>query len=103
MTLESLDNLKKWPKIFANKYFVTIALFLVWMSYFDNNNLNRQYNLYSEKKTLERTVSEKKREIEMIKRSLNMLKDNESLERFAREEYRFKKPGEDVFVIVADE
>lgn len=73
------------------------------MSYFDNNNLKRQYNLYSEKKSLERTVSEKKQEIEMIKRSLNMLKDNESLERFAREEYRFKKPGEDVFVIVEDE
>ncbi len=73
------------------------------MSYFDNNNLQRQYNLVSQRKTLERTVTEKKKEIETIKRSLNMLKDKESLERFAREEYRFKKPGEEVFIIVEDE
>lgn len=103
MKLESLQQLKNWPKIFANKYFVTSALFLVWMSYFDNNNLKRQYNLYVHKQELHSTVSEQKKEIEKIKRLIDMLKSNTGLERFAREEYRFKKPGEDVFVIVADE
>ena len=75
----------------------------VWILFFDNNSLSRQYNLHQHKTSLTRAVVEKKREIEMIKRSLNMLKDKRSLERFAREEYRFKKPGEDVFIIVEDE
>lgn len=73
------------------------------MTFFDGNSFSRQFSVIKQRNLLQSTVNEKKKEIEMIKRSLKMLKDKKSLERYAREEYRFKKRNEEIFVIVAQE
>lgn len=95
--------MKRWPKILKNKYILTLLIFGIWMTFFDSNSFPRQYRVVQQRKLLQSTVNEKKKEIESIKRSLKMLKDNQSLERYAREEYRFKKPNEEIFVIVGPE
>ena len=40
--------------------------------------------------------------IEELELQKNALEDSTTIERFARERYRFKKPNEDVFVIVSE-
>jgi cell division protein FtsB len=49
---------------------------------------------------LEKEISQTQDEIETNRKKLKDLHSNkESLERFAREEYRMKKPNEDLFLI----
>lgn len=73
------------------------------MTFFDGNSFSRQFNVIHQRNVLQATVNEKKKEIQMIKRSLKMLGDKNSLERYAREEYRFKKRNEEIYVIVEKE
>lgn len=91
---------KRWLK---NKYLLSLLIFGVWMTFFDGNGFSRQFSVVKQRNVLQSTVNEKKKEIEMIKRKLKMLKDKNSLERYAREEYRFKKNNEEIFVIVEKE
>lgn len=86
-----------------NKYLITLLIFGVWMTFFDGNGFSRQFSVAKQRNVLQSTVNEKKKEIELIKRKLRMLKDKNSLERYAREEYRFKKNNEEIFVIVEKE
>ena len=51
-------------------------------------------------KRQERQIVEYQQEIEMMNMRINMLKtDKDTLERFAREQFHFAAPGEDVYVI----
>ena len=95
--------LKKLPFWFKNKYFITGSIFLLWLLFFDRNDLVSQYKIRGELKKLE---EEKKFFLEEIKKdqeSLNDLKTNpQTLEKFAREKYLMKKDNEDIFVIVKE-
>ena len=95
--------LKKLPFWFKNKYFITGFIFLLWLLFFDRNDLVSQYKIRSELKKLE---EEKKFFLEEIKKdqeSINDLKTNpQTLEKFAREKYLMKKDNEDIFVIVKE-
>lgn len=95
--------MKRTAKIIKNKYILTLLVFGLWMTFFDGNSFSRQFKLAHDVKMMQQTVLEKKKEIEMIKRKLKMLKDRNMLERYAREEYRFKKKNEEIFVIVERE
>lgn len=98
-----LKTMKKVKRFLKNKYLLTLLIFCGWMLFFDGNGFSRQLSLAKKRNFLQATVNEKKKEIELIKRKLKMLKDSNSLERYAREEYRFKKNNEEIFVIVAKE
>ena len=51
-------------------------------------------------KRQERQIKEYQLEIEKMDKTVNMLKtDRDTLEKFAREQFRFAAPGEDVYVI----
>ena len=51
-------------------------------------------------KRQERQIKEYQLEIEKMEKSVNMLKtDRDTLEKFAREQFRFAAPGDDVYVI----
>lgn len=82
---------------------ITSLIFFLWMAFFDNNDLIRQYKVWDK---LQEVKAEKKRKQEMIqqtKQSLAQLKDKSLLEKFAREKYMFKRDNEDIFVVVAEE
>ncbi|HBC79260.1 MAG TPA: septum formation initiator [Bacteroidales bacterium] len=93
--------IEKIPPFFRNRYLLTIIVFVIWVVLLDSNNLLSQYK---EMKNLKNLRVEKEyyvKRIEEDKRKLHELKtDDQNLEKFAREQYRMKKPDEDLFIIL---
>lgn len=84
-------------KSWYNKYLLSMLLFLVWVAFFDKNNLVNQYKL-SDK--LERLESDKQMYEDKLTTALEEKKDLENnKERYAREKYFVKKDNEEVFII----
>lgn len=91
----------KWSW-FKNKFVLTTLLFLVWMCFIDNNDLFRHYALIKRLREVKRDLQAKEELITETKRQLKELQNKETLEKYAREQYFFKKAGEEVFVIVSN-
>ncbi len=87
----------------ANKYLIAFAVFVVWVMFFDENNLKKHRQNLSDLAQLEAQVDFYKHKIEADKRKLYELQTNdENLEKFAREQFLMKKANEDIFVIVEE-
>jgi len=87
-----------------NKYVLTISLFIIWILFFDQNNLVDRLKMSSEIRHLEEDRQYYLEQIEKDSARLHELTtDRENLEKYAREQYFMKKPDEDVFVIVEEE
>lgn len=88
-------------KLIKNKYFLVIVGLVVWLLYFDKNDVFTQFDLI---KKCNKLNSEKEyyiSEIEKNKKEIVELQNNKkSLETFAREKYLMKRDNEDVFVFV---
>jgi len=88
-------------KIARNKYFLTVMAIIVWLLFFDKNDVFTQYELIQKCRKLEKEKQYYLAEIENNKVNLNELRTNKkSLETFSREKYLMKKENEDVFVFV---
>jgi cell division protein DivIC len=99
--------LKIWKKILPyvkNKFILTILIFIVWLLFFDRNNLIDRVQEMNHLRQLEK---DKKYYIERIdndsKRLEQLRTNNKNLEKFAREQYLMKKDNEDIFVIVEED
>lgn len=96
-----LKIIDKIPPFLRNKYLLTIIIFVLWIVLFDSNNLISQHK---EMKNLKKLRAEREyyvQRIEEDKRKLIELKtDDQNLEKFAREQYRMKKPDEDLYIIL---
>lgn len=95
------DSMPPWMK---NKYVLTILVFIVWIVLLDPNNLISRVH---EVRTRNRLVREREYYMERIeedRKKLNALRtSDENLEKYAREQYRMKKPDEELFIIVTPE
>ncbi|MBP1674750.1 MAG: Septum formation initiator [Bacteroidetes bacterium] len=93
--------IEKIPPFLRNKYLLTIIIFVVWLLLLDSNNL---ISRYKEMKNLRKLKSDREyyvKRIEEDKRKLYELRtDDRNLEKFAREQYRMKKPDEDLYIIL---
>lgn len=88
-------------KLLRNKYALAIIGMLVWLLFFDKNNVATQYDLIRQCRKLQKEKEYYLSEIESNKKNLVELRSNEkSLETLAREKYLMKKDNEDVFVFV---
>jgi hypothetical protein len=91
------------PPFFRSVYFVTAMLFVVWMCFFDENNVFTQYRRHAELSDL---LEKKRYYLEQIaktdKEYLELTTNPATQEKFAREHYRMKRDNEDVFVIVEE-
>ncbi len=88
------------PNSFKNKYALTLFIFLLWMMVFDTNTLPSQVRLSMQINEMEQKKDYYKEEIEVVNQSLEDLLTNEATqEKFARENYLMKRKNEDVFVI----
>jgi cell division protein DivIC len=89
------------PAWMKNRYVLTVLAFLLWIILLDPNNL---ISRVGEARTRNRLLREKEYymgRIEEDRRKLNELRtSNENLEKYAREQYRMKRPDEDLFIIV---
>ena len=101
-TLAALrDRMPTWMK---NKYVLTLLVFLVWIILLDPNNLISRVREIKTRNRLEREKEYYMGRIEEDRRKLNELRtSNENLEKYAREQYRMKRPDEDLFIIVSPE
>lgn len=76
---------------------------MVWMLFFDRNDLLSQYEYRNQVGKLKEEKSFYIKEIEQVKTDLNELTTNrERLEKFAREKYHMKKENEDLYVIIRE-
>jgi len=102
-----MKNKDLWHKTrpyFTNKYVIAILIFIVWISFFDENRLISRISAKAELNKLEEQKNYYREQIEKNKKRLNELKTNkDNLEKFAREQYIMRKPNEDVFVIVTED
>jgi len=90
-------------ELFRNKYFVAAAAFVVWMLFFDKNDVLSQYEYRHEVKDLRVEKDFYQKETAQVKKDLNELSTNlKSAEKFAREKYFMKKENEDIFVIIKE-
>lgn len=84
---------------FLNKYVIVFLLFLVYIVFFDHNNLKKKARNSREIIRLEEELNQTQKEIKDNKETLIRLQtDTVFLERFAREKYFMSKEGEDVFI-----
>ena len=89
--------------LFRNKYFLVALAFLVWMVFFDRNDLFSQYEYHQQVSKLKQERDFYQKETTKVHQDLDELTSNkEKLEKFAREKYLMKKDNEDVFVIIPD-
>lgn len=95
--------MRKIPRIIKNKYVITTVLFVVWMTFFDNNDIFRHVRHQRVLNDLNRERRELTTRIDEVKRQMTELQSNDLLEKFAREQYFFKKENEEVFVVVPNE
>ncbi|MEO1096403.1 MAG: septum formation initiator family protein [Bacteroidota bacterium] len=91
------------PKYTKNFYFIFTALFLVWMLFVDANDFVTQYKLNQQRKNLEDEKAYYQDKIAEVRNEREELLSNDKLlEKFAREKYLMKKPGEDLFIVVKE-
>lgn len=96
--------LKRLPSFTRNFFFLTSIFFIVWMSFFDSNDLFTQFTRTNKIKGLEAQREYYLEKIDEVKEDREELLSNpELLEKFAREKYLMKKPTEDIYVIVEKE
>ncbi len=100
MRFPSFDRLPSWMK---NRYVIITFLFIVWLVFFDSNNLIVQSRQMHELKQLRHDKAYYQKKIADDTRKLKELEtDKKSLEKFAREQYLMKRDNEDIFVIVEE-
>ena len=97
--LKRLSDFKRY----RNKFFIATIIFIVWIAFFDDDNLVERFQNLMEIRQLKQ---DKEYYIEKIAEDSERLKElktnKENLEKYAREQYLMKKDNEDVFVIVQE-
>ena len=81
------------------KYLIISISFLIWMTFLDTNSLLIHAELNREIKKLKKKREAISIEILNDKSLIEKLKNIDSLEHYAREEYNLKKENEDIFII----
>ncbi len=88
-------------RVVRSFYFLTGVSFLVWMLVFDANDLGKQFDIYQKWTELRNEKQYYLDNIEVVKKDrVELMSSPALLEKFAREKYLMKRPGEDVFVLV---
>jgi hypothetical protein len=92
---------KKVLSFFINKYFLTTLAFVIWLVFFDSNNILNRLKVRDRLNILKK---EKRFYLDEIKQdsilTQKLLSDSVELERYARERYLMKKDNEDVYLII---
>ena len=87
--------------LLKNKYLLSTIGLIVWLLYFDKNDVFTQFDLIKKCNKLEVEKDYYIAEIDNNKKEIYELQNNsKSLETFAREKYLMKRDNEDVFVFV---
>ncbi len=92
--------MKRAIRIITNKYLVTGVIFVVWVVYFDQNDWMSMQQRQKELKGVKDNISYLNNEIaHMNSERIGLLTNPAKLEQYARENFKMKHDGEDVYVI----
>lgn len=88
------------PPFLRNKFILASVGFVVWMLFFDRNDLFTQWERKNELKEMKASKAYFARQIEENRDISKALQFNASaIEKFARETYLMKKENEDIFIV----
>ncbi len=94
--------MSKLRYIFTNKYLITGIGFVIWMLFFDRNDISLQLKRVKELHKLQESEKLMDVQISETRHELALLKTNpETLEKYAREKYMMKRDNEDLYIISA--
>ena len=97
------STMKKLVPYLKNKFTLATLFFVIWMLFFDRNDLISQYSFRCK---LHKVMDDKAyylNEIEQNKKDMHeLMSDKQHLEKFARERYLMKKDQEDIFLIIPE-
>ncbi|PSR54438.1 septum formation initiator [Adhaeribacter arboris] len=89
------------PRFIRSFYFISTVTFLIWMVFFDSNDFMTQYQMSKKLNDLEADKEYYVQKIAEVQKDRTELMSNpELLEKYAREKYYMKRPGEEVFILV---
>ena len=86
--------------VLKNKYFIAVAFFLVWMSFFDLRDWGLIAARQNKLKDLQKSEQHLAAKITETRAELELLKTNaQTMEKYAREHFYMKKDNEDLFIV----
>jgi cell division protein FtsB len=97
MNKENFWNLAR--KVLINKYAIAIYVFAVIMIFIGEHSLIQFVKRGTQIREVEAQIEHTNQQIRQAQRSMNMLDDIDSLERFARERYMMHTDKEDVYIV----
>ena len=87
-------------KFLRNKYFLTTTSFVVWMLFFDRNDMFTQMERKSELREMKKNKAFYQMQIAENQAFSKDLQYNASaIEKFAREKHLMKRDNEDLFIV----
>ena len=97
--LEETIQKKPWLKIVSNKYLLISLLFAVWMLFLDNYSYMDQRQINKQIDELQDNKKYYQDEIKKDNQSIKLLKNQDQVEKYAREKYYMKRENEEVYII----
>lgn len=90
-------------KILANRYVLVLIFFAIWILFLDNYSYLEHRVLDKEIDVIEDNINYYKTEIKKDSASIKHLKNNDRVEKYAREKYYMKRENEDIYIIEFEE
>jgi cell division protein FtsB len=95
----SIRRFRSIINVLRNKYISSVIVFVIWLAFFDRNDLVTQWDRKQELQKLEVSTAFYEKEIASTKKDLLELNNNPAiLEKFAREKFYLKKVNEQIFI-----
>lgn len=90
---------QKARKYLINKYAITLYIFALMLLFMGDNSLIQYMKRAQKMREVEEQLRVTKEDISNAQSVLNTLDNIDSLEHFAREQYRMHAPDEDVYIV----
>ena len=97
--LQETNQKKPWLKIVSNKYLLISLLFGVWMLFLDNYSYMDQRQINKQIDELQDNKKYYQDEIRKDKENIKLLKNQDQVEKYAREKYYMKRENEEVYIV----
>ena len=99
MKIKHLIDRYPFLAFILNRYFMVLLLFTIWMLFLDNYSYLEHRVLDKEIEEIEDNIRYYKTEIKKDSAKIKELKNDDQVEKYAREKYYMKRENEDIYII----
>ena len=96
---KNLTNAYPILKILGNRYVIVLVFFIIWMLFLDNTSYVEHRILNKQLESLEDNKKYYQDEIKKDNENIKLLKNQDQIEKYAREKYYMKRDNEDIYII----